>query len=222
MNARAALAAAVLLSACGGRPAPPSVGRRPALLFTPDQVGPFRRSTEATVEAATALMPGERWMRDEGGDAESNDVTITGGGLTLYRGDDGKIAAIQIDSGDYATAAGIRIGSTVAALKRAYADLRCALEIAEVDELLCRSPDLPSIDFHIDLEGPELEEGDVPVDQIAGRQIESIVWNGAGAAARAQPSRRKKRAALSHSIRRSASSGSAPRSASARATCPSS
>jgi hypothetical protein len=140
-------------------------------------VGPLDLNVRASAKALAELMPGT-WTRDTGGDAEGNLIIYfkSRDGVTVSFDDKHVAFQIAVTARDFATAAGIHTGDTVAALAQAYADLTCRYDVTELTDLACTTPSLGHVEFGIDQANFDTRDGAVAPKRIAKRAIFEIRW----------------------------------------------
>lgn len=162
----------------------------PSTLISSAGVGPFNLKTPDDEGAIAKLVPGFRVSRDtnESESHELHEYTISGAKPSLfmimdaYR--DGAIVTIEVRDPLFATANGIRVGSTIREAAAAYADLVCqferydpSLDVYRIEQrLFCESPGLPNVSFELDAKAWRGKPSKIAIGKLADRKIHHILW----------------------------------------------
>lgn len=188
----AALAAVPIVDAAVDTTIDAAVAAAPfSTIISSAGVGPFHVKTPDDEAAIAKLVPGFDVTPsvNESEAHELHEYTI-GHGTTqslfvimdAYR--DGAIATIDVFDPMFATASGIRVGSTIGELAAAHADVVCRFERYDADldvyrveqRLYCEIRSLPNVSFELDSKAWRGLPGKLAVSKLASRKISTIIW----------------------------------------------
>lgn len=162
------------------------------LVITAAGVGPLDAATRPDPAALRALVPGFEVLAEHHDSKDSHErpaydslwLSEAGQRVAELVVESGAVHQIAIDSASrFATAAGIAVGASGAALAAAYPDLGCAFAfrhrragaIADARVLACRTAALPRVSFELSETGLK-DRKPIRAAAIAGQTVESIVW----------------------------------------------
>ena len=145
-------------------------------------VGPITATTD--VATLTSLFPGVQAKTEhaEGSGSSTDTTTLTwSNGVTILKVTvDNAQAELRVDvlASSFATQSGIRVGATVGDLLHAHPDTECRRETppGAAQVLLCATPSLPNVSFHLDPAALTGSDGKVAAARVAAFKIVHIMW----------------------------------------------
>jgi hypothetical protein len=151
-------------------------------------VGPLTATTDP--KTIGSLFPGleAKTEHEEGEDHSFDTTTLSQGGTAVLDAvvdnfvSDKQIFRVDVLGSRFATAKGIRIGSTVAELVAAYPDATCKRETYEANlegfdkALMCEAPGLANVAFFLDPQALTGPDGKVLTAKLASFKFQRIIW----------------------------------------------
>jgi uncharacterized protein DUF1131 len=172
-------------------PPPTGSGSAPATFaqtISSAGVGPLNASTDP--KTIGSLFPGldAKTEHNEGEDHSADTTLLSQNGTVVLDvvvdniRSDKDIFRIDVLGSRFATAAGIRIGSTVADFVSAYPDGSCKRETYTANAesfdkaLMCEAPAVPNVAFYLDEKEFPGPDGKIAAAKIAGLKFKRIIW----------------------------------------------